>query len=222
MSKRARGNLSYPIVETLKKRVLNWEYLPGQRLTEAELCDEFQVSRSPVRDALQALATIGLVEKKAYSGYLVVQPKSKEVRWLYDLRLALELFAIEQLANRRVVPKSITRLKKSWSKLMMNGTKSDATLAKLDRDFHETLVEALGNELLLNQLQEVNDRLSGLRILDFSSPQRLENTCREHLDILDAIESQEPERARRALKNNITQSKNAVERILSLAPLEAE
>ena len=221
MQKANKKSLSAQIIETLRKRILTWQYLPGHRLTEIGLCEEFKVSRSPVRDALQSLASIGLVEKKAYSGYQVVQPRIKEVQWLYDLRLALELFAVEQLAERKTPPPVVARLKKTWSELSDGSTHTDKALSKHDRDFHESLAKASGNTLLYEQLHELNDRLSGLRLIDFSSPDRLANTCREHLAILEAIESHDPERARQALKVNITQSQDAVKRALTLTALNS-
>ena len=154
MQKSKKKSLSATIIDTLKKRILTWEYLPGHRLTEVGLCEEFKVSRSPVRDALQALASIGLVEKKAYSGYQVVQPRIKEVQWIYDLRLALELFAVERLAERKTTPGVVSRLKKTWSELSDHNDYSDNELARLDREFHESLAKASGNALLFQQLHD--------------------------------------------------------------------
>ena len=62
---------------------------------------------------------------------------------------------------------------------------------------------------------------SGLRLIDFSSPDRLAHTCREHLAILHAIEDKDPEKARQALKDNITQSKDAVKKALTLTTLNS-
>ena len=92
------SGLSASIVATLKERIVGWNYPPEHRLTELGLCREFGVSRSPVREALRALVTNGFVRKLANRGYAVRQLDLYEIQELYDLRTALELHVVEQLA----------------------------------------------------------------------------------------------------------------------------
>ncbi|MFC4223961.1 GntR family transcriptional regulator [Lysinibacter cavernae] len=65
VTKKSRPGLSEEIVQTLKSRIHDSEYLPGSRLpTEAQLCDEFAVSRATVRSAIKELDVLGLVQTK--------------------------------------------------------------------------------------------------------------------------------------------------------------
>src|SRR5215467_15356847 len=93
------STLSSSIVATLKGRIIAWQYPPEHRLTEDGLCREFGVSRSPVREALRVLATNGFVRRTDNRGYAVRQVMLKELEELYDFRLALELYAVENLAT---------------------------------------------------------------------------------------------------------------------------
>src|SRR6185503_4900121 len=61
-----RATLSASIVATIKERVISWQYPPDHRLTEEALCREFNVSRSPVREALRVLATNGFIKRMAH------------------------------------------------------------------------------------------------------------------------------------------------------------
>jgi len=81
-------NLSTEIFTVLKDRIIRWQYASGHRFTEEGLCEEFGVSRSPVREALRMLVENDLVEKAPYKSYSVKQPDLQEIQELYDVRLA--------------------------------------------------------------------------------------------------------------------------------------
>ena len=99
MTTTQNANLGSSIVATLKERIITWQYPPEYRLTEEGLCQEFGVSRSPVREALRVLATNGFVRRTPTRGYAVRQVNLREIEELYAVRLALELFVVENLAT---------------------------------------------------------------------------------------------------------------------------
>src|SRR5271157_3121610 len=111
------STLSGSIIATIKERVIAWQYPPEYRLTEEALCREFNVSRSPVREALRVLATNGLVKRMANRGYAVRQVNLREIEEIYEVRLALELYAVETLAGRGGPLEALAPLRKSWESL---------------------------------------------------------------------------------------------------------
>jgi len=205
------SNLSASIVATLKERIIHWQYPPEHRLTEAELCQKFSVSRSPVREALRTLATDGFVKKMPNRGYAVKQYNLREIEELYELRLALELFVVECLAKRGT-PKNddIDALKRTWTSLLNGSSKKDEELARLDTLFHETLAHAAGNKSLLRQLRAINERLLLFRMIDFGKAHRVESTCYQHLEILKRIAAKDISGARKAMQRNIEDGRNNV------------
>ena len=204
-------NLSASIVATLKERIIHWQYPPEHRLTEAELCQKFGVSRSPVREALRTLATDGFVKKMPNRGYAVKQYNLREMEELYELRLALELFVVECLANRGTPMKDdMDALKRTWTGLLNGSSKKDEELARLDTLFHETLAHAAGNKSLLRQLRAINERLLLFRMLDFGKAHRVESTCHQHLEILKRIAAKDISGARKAMQRNIEDGRNNV------------
>ena len=205
------SNLSASIVATLKERIIHWQYPPEHRLTEAELCQKFSVSRSPVREALRTLATDGFVKKMPNRGYAVKQYNLREIEELYEVRLALELFVVECLAKRGTPKKDdIDALKRTWTGLLNGSSKKDEELARLDTLFHETLAHAAGNKSLLRQLRAINERLLLFRMIDFGKAHRVESTCYQHLEILKRIAAKDISGARKAMQRNIEEGRNNV------------
>lgn len=205
------SNLSASIVATLKERIIHWQYPPEHRLTEAELCQKFGVSRSPVREALRTLATDGFVKKMPNRGYAVKQYNLREIEELYEVRLALELFVVECLAKRGAPKQNdIEALKRIWTGLLNGASKKDEELARLDTQFHETLAHATGNKSLLRQLRAINERLLLFRMIDFGKAHRAESTCHQHLEILKRITAKDIPGARKAMQRNIEEGRNNV------------
>lgn len=205
------SNLSASIVATLKERIIHWQYPPEHRLTEAELCQKFGVSRSPVREALRTLATDGFVKKMPNRGYAVKQYNLSEIEELYEVRLALELYVVESLAKRGASKKDdIDALKRTWTCLLNGPSKKDEDLARLDTLFHETLAQAAGNKSLLRHLRAINERLLLFRMIDFGKAHRAERTCHQHLEILKRIAAKDVAGARKAMQQNIEEGRNNV------------
>ena len=78
------------IYETLKKRIIEMEYAPGQAIVEKDLIEEFGVSRTPVREALLRLSQIGLVEMVPRVGTFITQIDLMMVRHAYEVKKNLE------------------------------------------------------------------------------------------------------------------------------------
>lgn len=204
-------------MDALRERILRWEYFPGHRFVEENLCEEFGASRSPVREALRVLEAQGLVEKRPYCGYSVIQPDVDEIYWLYELRTAIEMFVAERLAEKGLPAKTLATLKENWASPASPIFSDNADPAKADREFHEILAAAADNPILLNQLKDINDRLVGLRLIDFNTEERLASTCQQHLAVLEAIEARDSDRARKAIQKNIGQSMENVQQAVQAA-----
>ncbi len=208
----ASKSLTYsaPIVAALKERILTWRYPPEHRLTEDGLCREFGVSRTPVREALRVLAANGFVRQLENRGYAVRQVKVRELEELYEVRLALELFAVDTLATRGAPASELSDLKGAWSALPRQPKRSVEELAQLDALFHERLVMLANNEMLLRQLRAINERLLIFRMIDFAKVDRIESTCAQHLAILEQIEARDAAGAREALRRNVEEGRSIV------------
>jgi DNA-binding GntR family transcriptional regulator len=218
-------NIGIRILTLLRQRILNWSYPPGHHLGEICLCNEFDSSRIPVREALRALTEQGLVDKIPNQGCFVKQPDVEELTQTYDMRMALELFVIHILATQPLLKADwITSQRNYWEPLL--NVKADETvdadkLVDADTLFHFGLAEAARNRPICMALKEINARLRFVRLAAITNPHRIQATAGEHLAIIDAIEKQDPDDARRSLRQNINHSRNQVEIAIGRALMNA-
>jgi len=218
---RESQDLTAKLVATLKERIVRWEYPPGHRLTEEALCQEFGVSRSPVRAALTALAEKRLIDKVPHRSYTVKQPDIQEVDELYAIRLALELYVVEYLAEHGMPEKQWQELYQTWQAILDEPHGDNEELATMDEHFHQTLAEATDNKTLLHRLRALNERLHVFRMTDFTAPGRVANTCRQHLEILERIKAKDAAGARWAIRSNIEEGRNNIESAIKEALVRA-
>lgn len=217
-------NLSTMIFQALKQRIIRWGYPPGYRLTEETIRQEFNVSRVPVREALRMLAESGLVEMAPHRGCTVKQPDLTELHELYDVRLALELFVVAQLAASGMAVEAWQPLYEHWDALAANTALAaidGQELAHEDAAFHEALARATGNQLLYEHLRMIDERLFFTRMYDITTAERLETTSRQHLQILACIHARNEVAAQAAVRINIEYGRGNVEAALKEALTQA-
>ncbi len=221
----AKSNLSSAIYKTLKQRIIFREYPAGHHLTEDAICQEFEVSRIPVREALRMLEENNLVEKIPHRGCTVIQPGLEEIKQIYDVRQTLELYVVELLARHGMGEEIWQHTYATWKQIEERLNAGDAEtaalsseyLAELDRDFHEGLARAAGNNFLCDMLRTVDERLHFIRVMDITSPDRLLETSKQHLAILNHIKNGDVEAARDALRKNVAYGHGNVQSALQAA-----
>jgi DNA-binding GntR family transcriptional regulator len=195
----------------LRRRILSWEYGPDARLLEEETSGEFGVSRAVLREALSQLEAAGLVRKVRNKGYTVSQPDLREIRELYEVREALELYVSEQLCRQGVSPELEDRLYAIWDGPMPADAEQAGLLADRDREFHEAIFEAYGNEALLSRLKNINDRIEAVRRIDFAQGESAESIRDHHHVIVRAFAEGDVDKARAAMRDNIRHAEAHVE-----------
>jgi DNA-binding GntR family transcriptional regulator len=215
--KQKSSALSAEVFAVLKDRIINWQYSPAHRFTEEELSEEFGVSRSPIREALQMLVENGLVTKEPYRGYSVRQPDLKEIHDLYDVRQALEMFTVEWLVTHGMPQEQWEQLHHSWQSIAQNLPGYEASFAESDEAFHEKLAACTGNQALVHYLQNIDERLHFVRLTDITTLERLRTTCEQHLQILDCIQGGDVRCAREAMRQNIEGGRQNVEQAVKEA-----
>jgi DNA-binding GntR family transcriptional regulator len=136
----------------IQKGILDGELLPGEHLIQAELCERFHVSRTPVREALRRLEAQGLVDLPANRTATVRRPTPRHVAEVYHVRAALEAYACE-LAATRVTPIAIAQLEAVQANLEAAAQGLLAAQETLD----ESLQSRYHEELRLH-----NDRFHGI------------------------------------------------------------
>lgn len=220
MTGKVAGQASERIVAEIKKRILSWAYPPEHPLIEEGLSREFGVSRSPVREALRMLEADGFVRRVPNRGYYVRQVKPQEVADLYEVRMALEVFALEKLAAKPELHPEVQVLAEKWRAASPEILNDAEGLALMDQQYHEDLVALAGNAKLLEALRRVNERLFVFRVMGFEvaiEKDIVESSFNIHLGLAWAILSGDPANIRRALEQNIVHGRSNVRQAMGQA-----
>ncbi|MFO1310433.1 MAG: GntR family transcriptional regulator [Burkholderiales bacterium] len=96
------------VAETLRERIIDGTYAPGERIREAQLQEEFALSNGPIREALQRIVADGLAERAPWQGVRVIALSEEEVVHLFGLRSALLEYAAECAARHSGPADAIT------------------------------------------------------------------------------------------------------------------
>jgi DNA-binding GntR family transcriptional regulator len=138
----------------LTQQILDGHIVPGTRLREESLAASYQVSRTPIREALLLLGSTGLVALERNRGATVLALTSEDVREVYQLRAVLEAEAAS-LAAARVTPETLDRLDRSCDQLaLLHGAPASEQLAA-DTTFHYAIAEASGSQRLYSLIRQV-------------------------------------------------------------------
>ena len=195
----------------IKQRICDFRLLPGDRFSESELAQTVQVSRTPLRQALQRLQREGFLLVFPKSGWQVAPLDFEVFDQLYDLRVLLETHAVARLCELEDRP-ALAELADIW---LVKATERElgAPVDSLDEAFHATLVSAAGNLEMVRVHEDITERIRIIRRLDFTQPARVETTYDEHARILRAITRRRTEEAQRLLRAHVAQSKLEVRHI---------
>src|SRR3712207_678673 len=132
------------IVEQLRSSIFAGTILPGSQLVEAALARQFQVSRSPLREALRQLIEEGLLITVPYTGTHVISLSLKDVREIYSMRVTLERFAFEQAWDRRdqAFAVELRRRRAALSDAIDAGDENGSILAELRSEEHTSELQS--------------------------------------------------------------------------------
>jgi DNA-binding GntR family transcriptional regulator len=196
----------------LKTLILLGEVPIGVRIREERLAERLQMSRTPIREAMLRLFAEHFLERHGEGGYRAAIPSTQTMRELYEVRRALELFALRRSGPGVVRDRSsVEELREEWRAIDSNTGLLDAEFVHLDEDFHRRLAESSGNVQLAEELRHVNERIRPIRTHDFMTPGRITMTIEQHLGILDAVLARKFGQAATLLDVHIGESQTVVE-----------
>lgn len=190
--------------EKIRQAIVSGELSLGSKLSEQRLADALEVSRSPVRDALAALASEGLVTISPKRGTFVFTPDLRAVDELCEHRVILETAAI-RLGIQRNHEELMDRLEKSCNEMHKALDANNAhgyTLA--DHEFHNSIIESAKNRALTKSYNLTISPLKALRTHLFTIMS--ENTNRslsEHVAVIELARNKDAEQAASQLGEHI-------------------
>jgi len=184
----------------------------GSHLVENDLCRELGMGRTPVREAVQQLASEGLVNILPRKGCFVSNINLWEFENLLDARIMLETHVVRKLAGI-ISPEQIEKLQALFDDVpaLIKQRDIDALLT-IERDFHQGLVTLLDNPYLDAIAENIYDLVTRTWYLSFRrrSQDDLASTLQENLDILEKLDQNDADAAEAAVREHVTSFKNKV------------
>jgi len=197
----------------LKEMIFDFNFMPGDLLSEGDLSKNIEVSRTPLRQALQRLQHEGFVNAMPKIGWQVAPLDFNKLDELYDFRVLIETYAAKRLCESDRTNSIFANLLKIWCVPKTKRINNGILVGKLDEEFHSHLVYAAGNGEMLKMHTEITERIRIVRRLDFTKQQRVNETYDEHSQILQAIMQGRTAESQRLLRAHIEQSKIEVRKI---------
>jgi DNA-binding GntR family transcriptional regulator len=201
------------VYQALRQAIVNYHIKPGQRLDVEELSGKFGVSLTPVRGALQQLATEGLVEIRPRSGTFVASLTTQDVEETFQLRCALECLAAEE-GLRNIGPQQLRRLKE-LVRLLRKPVVTEEDRKAHERDnseLHQIIVRSCSNRRLQENYDALNAHIKIARIhaADAGWRARLGEEQAEHEAIVAAIARGDADELCKALRKHISRAKDVL------------
>lgn len=186
------------VISALFAAITSGRFKPGQRLVEKELCDLMGVSRPSVREALRNLESEGLIETIPNRGPVVASFGPADVAGIYQIRGALEALAAKLMAEQGT-DAQVHALEEAYDELAitMSALDVEKTLVAKDR-FYSALLQGAGNPMIGSILRSMNARVTMLRRVSLSSPDRAPQSLRELKTVVQAIERRDADAAHKA------------------------
>lgn len=213
-------SLADQVYQRVKQDIFDFVLLPHDRFSENQIAERYQVSRTPVRDALYRLEREGYLEVGLRRGWSVKPLDFERIDQLYEVRITLERAALDRLCAAADIHERLQPLCATWMVPADQREDGMQIIAELDEQFHCELVRIAGNGEAARMHQEVCERIRIVRRLDFYQAQRIEKTYEEHALILQALLDRKRDMAQQLLCTHIEQSRQSVHKI-SLSMLEA-
>jgi DNA-binding GntR family transcriptional regulator len=179
--------------ERLKDAILSGELAPGTMLVESALASWFEVSRTPIREALTRLEQDALLARDK-TGLVVRERSPGEILDVYDVRVLLESAAARFAAERRTSHDSLLlqRLLRRWDGVDQTDPRA---LMQANREFHQAVWQASHNESLVDLLARLDLHVARFPATTLSAPGRWEEAGLEHARLVQAIEHRDADKA---------------------------
>jgi len=186
----------------LKKWIMEGRLQPGERIGETSLAVDLQVSRTPVRDALRRLEQDRLITPVPGPAYEVYRPTLEDLAGLYTARAILE-GGVARLAAERQAPEIGEMAAILVAMAQAYDQHAASQLVELDMQFHELLVTAGGNPVLVELHSHLTNRLRLMRIISGDATARRNQILAQHAAIVAALRSGDGAAAEEATRAHI-------------------
>jgi DNA-binding GntR family transcriptional regulator len=195
----------------LENDILSGALKKGDLITELKACEQFGVSRTPVREALQRLRQEGLVEESG-KGAIVIGITEADIDDIYEVRIRIEGLAAARCAER-ISAEEQKRLSDSVALQEFYAERGAAdSLRNLDSEFHRLIFSYCGSRTMETLLLELHRKVKLVRRVSVENPTRAREAVSEHRAILEAIAARDAGQAEALMAQHIRNAKHNIDK----------
>lgn len=206
--------LSTRVAEYLKRQIFLGNYQGGDHIPEKEIADELDVSRAPVREAIQNLEKRGLLKTIPRRGSFVESFAEEDIKEIFEIRIMLEGRVLDTLIDKALLSEEDFMKLEGFIDDMVDIVNQDikerekvVELNEADINFHKYLWKKSKRELTRNLLDRIYNQLKLAMIVDTRLEDDLESSARDHHKIITALKNKDSEAAQKALIDHIVSFK---------------
>lgn len=213
-----RRSLHHELVERIRPLIVESQLVPGSKVPEKTLCEQFNVSRTPMREALKVLAAEGLVRLEPNRGAWVTPVTIEEVNEVFPILTVLEALSGE-LACNLITDPEIQEVRRLHDNMMQSYRDRDlAAYFKTNQEIHRAILLGARNNTLTNSCQALSARMQRARYVANMSEERWAEAVSEHEQIIKMLEARDGRRLSIVLVEHMRNKQASVLRWLRTAP----
>jgi DNA-binding GntR family transcriptional regulator len=198
---RTQGSSS--LKDEIENEIVAGRFQPGERLDEVSLAERYHVSRTPIREALHALAASGLVEVRPHRGTIVSEVGPDKLVEMFEVMAEMEAMC-GRLAARRMTETEHRKLNEAHAACGQAAQAGDSDRYYYDNErFHFCIYEGGHNGFLADQSKILHRRLQAYRRLQLRVRNRMATSFREHGEIVAALQAGDGDRAAELLRRHV-------------------
>lgn len=203
------------VLLALQNKIIRKEWQPNQRIYVDQLSKEFNISQTPIREALYKMDGMNLVNIKPRKGIYVSSLSKEDVLDILEIRVTLEISAIQKISD---ISEDLIKKMKDNLRLSKETVKARDLAAnnRVDKSFHLLITEASGNKQLSRIYENLYSHMSIQRLLYEDEEKALEElrmTDKEHRIIVQAFERKDKKEIRKVVRNHLHNVKRRIMRI---------
>jgi DNA-binding GntR family transcriptional regulator len=205
-----RKGLSSAVTARLRDMIVEGLLVPGTRLNERVLCEQLQVSRTPLREAFKTLAVEGLIELLPNRGAMVAQMSEADIKQTFEVMGALEGLSGE-LACQRITDEEVAEIRALHYEMLASHARRDLpAYYRANHMIHDRINAAARNVVLTSIYLQVNARIQSLRFRSNLNQKKWDEAVKEHSAMLDALEKRDGAALRTVLQKHLPTKCEAV------------
>lgn len=206
----APASLHSDLLGQVRDFIVEGHLEPGSRIPERELCERFEVSRTPLREALKVLASEGLIELLPNRGARVRRFSEADIRSLFELLAGLNSLA-GKIACERISDADIAAIERMHLEMYAHYLRQEvADYFRLNQKIHQAIVDAAANPFLSTSYANANAIVKRLRYsANLVHRDRLSDAMREHEAIVDALRRRDGDEMGRLMFDHMRKKSDA-------------